>query len=172
MHEPARIGVERSHLLRRARRLGLLHEEPRHLLQLGVLGLAVIEAIDGQRAIAVELAAERGVDDVLERVEGFGSAAEQHFALVAGEIDAHAVGRIADRHVHRQPHRFERPLDEVLHSIMQFHHLRSFAASLLPPPAFFTRRSAGGRTTRWGAGPIMRLVMTCWPIAHRLLTVQ
>ena len=106
----------------------------------------VTENEDG--TVHVELAAECGVDDVLQRVESFGAPAEEHFAFLAGKIDAHAVWRIADRYSQRHSHRFERPLDEVLDSIMQFHHLRSFAASLLPPPAFFRRRSAGGRTTR------------------------
>ena len=111
---------------------------------------------------------------MLQRVEGFGAAAQQHLALFARQIDADAVGRLAHRSPRAAtPIAVERALDEVLHAIVQFHHLRSFAASLLPPPACFSRRSAGraGRT-RCGAGPIIRLVSTCWPIAHRLLTVQ
>ena len=37
-------------------------------------------------------------------------------------------------------------------------------SSTAAPPAAEPRAAADG--------PIMRLVMTCWPIAHRLLTVQ
>ncbi len=50
------------------------------------------------------------------------------------------------------------------------HPLRSFAAvASLPEPAFFNRRSAGGRAARDDGGPIIQFVTCCWPMAHRLL---
>src|SRR4029450_8847816 len=96
MDEAPRIWVQRTDLLRRAGRLRTFHHEARHLPQFGVFALAVVEAIDHERAIAVELPPESGVDDVLERVQGLGATAQQNVALSAGEINPHAVGCVAD----------------------------------------------------------------------------
>ena len=47
----------------------------RHLLQLVVLAAAEAHAVDDEAAVVVELAAEGGVDDLLQRVERFAFAA-------------------------------------------------------------------------------------------------
>src|SRR5687768_6440946 len=65
MDEPSRVGVERSHLLRRAARLRALHEEPRHLANFRVFRPTVVQAVDDDGAIVFELAPVRRVHDVL-----------------------------------------------------------------------------------------------------------
>ena len=45
--EASRVRVQWTHLLRRAGAARLLHDESRHLTDLGVFRLAVIEAVDG-----------------------------------------------------------------------------------------------------------------------------
>jgi hypothetical protein len=75
--QAARVGIERPHLLRPGV-LRLLHREARHLLQLVVLAAAIAHAVDDEAAVVVQLAAEAGVDDLLERVEGLALALQQH----------------------------------------------------------------------------------------------
>ena len=57
MHEASSVRIERAHFLRNPGALRLLHHELGHLAQLGVLALAVIEAIDDERAIVFRGAA-------------------------------------------------------------------------------------------------------------------
>ena len=96
VHDAARVRVERADFLRRAGRLDLVHQELRHLPQLGVLVLAEAERVDDVVAIAAGVAAERGVDDDLQRVERFALAAEQRVGAVAGEIQPDVVRRLLD----------------------------------------------------------------------------
>src|SRR5262245_2781546 len=76
--DAARVGVERAEFLRRARAAGAFDQEARHLFEFEILAAAEAEAVDHD-ALRIEVAAERGVDDVLERVETFTLAAQQHF---------------------------------------------------------------------------------------------
>ena len=70
------------------------------------LRLAVVHAVDDERAVVVELAAEGGVDDLLQRVERFGAPAEQRLAAFAGNFDADAVAQSSTiGTVERQAHR-------------------------------------------------------------------
>ena len=56
---------------------------------------------------------------------------------------------------------------------VEIHYFRPLAACcVLPVPAGFTLRSAGGRTVCCGGGPISRFVTACWPIVQMLLAVQ
>jgi hypothetical protein len=86
--------------------------------------------------------------DVLKGVQCLGPATEQHLAAFAGQVDPDTVGRVGHVHGEGQAHSVERAADEVFHAAVQVHYLRSLAASLFPPPAFFSRRSAAGRMDR------------------------
>src|SRR4030095_15252191 len=113
------------------------------------------------------------VDDVLERIERFGAAAQEHFAAGAGQLEPHAVWRVLDGHFERDAHRRQRLFDEAARAPVHIHHLCSFAACAdLPAPVLFNCRSAGGRTLCCGAGPINRFMSVCCPMPQRLLTVQ
>ena len=72
--------------------LRLLGQQLRHLPQLDVLALAVLERVDEHALLAGERAAERHVDDVLQRLERLAAMAHQQLGLLAGEVDARAVG--------------------------------------------------------------------------------
>ena len=85
------VGIERADFLRHARRPRLVHEEERHLAQLGVLVLAEAERVDDVVPIAARVAAKRGVDDDLQRVERLALAAEQDVGALAREIEADVV---------------------------------------------------------------------------------
>ena len=151
--------------------------EPRHLAQLFVLALAIAHAVDDEAAVVVELAAEAGIDDLLQRVERFALALEEDFPARAVDLDADRVGRVDHLHVERrQLHRRQHVPDERSGLVQDaVHGFRSFAWSVLPPPtglAVFIWRSAGGRTLRTIAGPMIRLVTVCWKMPHMLLMVQ
>ena len=72
--------------------LRLLGEELRHLPQLDVLALAVLERVDEHALLVVERAAERHVDDVLQRLERLAAMAHEQLGLFAREVEARAVG--------------------------------------------------------------------------------
>ena len=83
--------------------LHLLHQELRHLPQLGVLALAEAERVDDVVPVAARVAAERGVDDHLQRVERLALAAEQRVGAVAGEVQPDVVGRLLDVDLEVEP---------------------------------------------------------------------
>ena len=96
VHDAARVRIERADLLRRAGVSDLLHQELRHLPQLGVLALAEAERVDDVVPIAARVAAERGVDDDLQRVERLALAPEQRVGAVAGQVQPDVVRRLFD----------------------------------------------------------------------------
>ena len=93
------------------RRSRLLRDELRHLLQLGVLVRAEAVAVDDDAVVVAELSAERGGDDVLQRLQAFAAAADQHAAVLAFEIDARRLRRLFDRRRQRHAH----GVDDALH---------------------------------------------------------
>ena len=144
--------IERAHLLGQAGGLGLLGQERRHLVQLGVLVAAITVAVHDQPALVVAIAPERRADDLLERLQRLALPAREHRPVVAVEVDADAVGFLFRRRREIEVHRVDDALDEV-HNRSRVHRL--------PPAATATL-----------GGPISQLVKYCCPIAHRLLTNQ
>ena len=76
--------------------LRLLGEELRHLPQLDVLALAVLERVDEDALLAVERPAERHVDDVLQRLERLAAMPHEQLGLLAGEVEPRSVGGLFD----------------------------------------------------------------------------
>ena len=87
----------------------LLRHEPRHLPQLGVLVLAEAVAVDDDAVVVAELLAERGRHEVLQRLQAFAAAPDEHAAVLALEVDARALRRLLDaRGERRRPSRSRR----------------------------------------------------------------
>ena len=97
MHEPAFVGIERSKLLIEAGLLHLLGEKLRHLPQLGVLPLAVLEGVHKNPLVVGQRASVRHVHDVLQRFERLAAMTHQNFRLVTREIDPRAGCRLFDK---------------------------------------------------------------------------
>ena len=74
VNDAAFVGIERTHLLRRAAALGLFRDEARHLPQLRVLVPAEAVAVDHDALVVAELATERRGHEVLQRLEAFAAA--------------------------------------------------------------------------------------------------
>ena len=74
----------------------LLGEKLRRLPQLDVLAFAVLERVDEDAFLIVERAAERHVDDVLQRLERLAAMTDEQLGLFAREIQTWAVGRVLD----------------------------------------------------------------------------
>ena len=69
----------------------------RHLPQLRVLVAAEAVAVDDDAVVVAKLLSERGRDQVLQRLQAFAAAPDQHAAVLALEIDARALGCLLDR---------------------------------------------------------------------------
>ena len=80
-------------------------------LQLGVLVAAEAVAVDDDAVVVAELPAERRGDQVLQRLQAFAAAPDQHAAVLALEVDPRALRRLFDRRRQRQAHR----VDDALH---------------------------------------------------------
>ena len=85
----------------------------RHLLQLRVLALAVALAVDDEPPALVDLLPKHRGDDVLQRGERFALTADQQRAVLAGQVDAQAVGHLLGFGLEMQPHRGNDFLDEL-----------------------------------------------------------
>ena len=96
VHDAAFVRIERTELLIEAGLLGLLGKKLRHLPQLDVLALAVVQRIDEDPLFVRQRAAERHVDDVLQRLERLAAMPHQQFGLVARQVEARAVGGLFD----------------------------------------------------------------------------
>ena len=68
--DPARVGIERADLLRHAGRSWLCPSETGHLTEFLVFGFTISQRIDDVVAIASGIAAECGIDDDLQSVQG------------------------------------------------------------------------------------------------------
>ena len=93
VHDAALVRIERADLLRQAGVLAPL--PPRNsaiCLQLIVLALAIAHAVDDEAAAFRRFVAEDRGDDVLQRGERFALPANQHVAVLAGEVDAEPSG--------------------------------------------------------------------------------
>ena len=90
-------GIERSHLLRHPARTRLLCHEARHLFDLGVLVSAEAVAVDDDPVVVAKLASKCGGDHVLQGLQAFAAAANQHAAVLSLEVDARRLGRVLDR---------------------------------------------------------------------------
>ena len=147
------VGVERTHLLRQARVLGLPGEEDRHLVDLGVLVAAIPVAVDDQPAF---VAGAIG-DETLRRRSAAAPAGPHPVAASApshrrrSRLMRRPSGLFFERGGEVEAHR----LDDVLHEV----HDRVVRVHLFTPATIF-------------GGPIIQLVKYCWPIAQRLLTNQ
>ena len=62
------------------------------LPQLEVLALAIAERIDEHALIVGEVAAERHVDDVLQRLDWFAAMTRQQLGFFAGQVQPWAIG--------------------------------------------------------------------------------
>ena len=96
MHDAALVRIERTHLLRHAARSRLVGHEVRHLSQLGVLVLPKPVAVDDDPVVVAELLPEGGRNHVLQRLQPFTAATDEHAAVLALEIDPRAFSRLLD----------------------------------------------------------------------------
>ncbi len=135
MDDAPLVGVERSELLVHARLLHFLGEKLRHLAKLDVLALAVGERVDEHAPVVGQPAAERHVDDVLERLERLAAVSHEQLRFFAGQIDPRAVGGLLDVHGGVDPHRFGDPGQKIDNGLGPVRHVN--------PPA--RRRSCRSR---------------------------
>ena len=107
-------------------------------------------------------------DDVLQRLQAFAAAADENAAVLALEIDARAFRRLLDVAVSVTPMAF----DDVStnSSICAFSRVSRHDATLsraplgASGPAFFSRRSAGGRTVLHNRRADQPVVKYCCPM--------
>src|SRR6478752_37711 len=113
VHQAPRVRIQRSHLLRHPRHLGLLDHELGHLAQFDVLALPEIEAVDDDAPVATALIAPDAVHEVLKGVECLTLAPDEEFALLATDVhpDAVRVHLGSDRDGY--PHRGDDLADEL-----------------------------------------------------------
>src|SRR5262245_45917295 len=154
MHETPFVWIQRAELLVHPGLLGLLGEEPRGLPQLDVLAFAILERVDEDAFLIVECTAEGHVDDVLQRLERLAAMTDEQLRVFACQVQSRAVGRLLDSDGGGDAERAREPLEEFdnragrivrRHKRHGCYGSRAAASSVFPPPARFTRRSAGGR---------------------------
>ena len=144
------------------------------------LSRAKAVAVDDDAIVVAELPAKGGGHQVLQRLESFAAAPDEHAAILAFEVDARAFRRFFDRRRQRHAHRVDDVLDESgdlacvsdIGCVDAPTGVLPSASGVRPAPTFLSSRSAGGRPSEPPAGPIHQLVKYCWPIAQRLLTNQ
>src|SRR4029079_3244625 len=174
MDDAALVRVERTHFLRYAARARLLGDESRHLPQLRILVFAEPVAVNHNTVVVAELLAKCGGDDVLQRLQSFTATPHENSAVLSFEVDVRAFCRLLDIDGQRHPHCGDDVLDELRDLWGQCSHRQECfsAPAVRPLPAFFTRRSAAGRTVGTAGGPISQFVKYCCAIAQTLLTNQ
>src|SRR5262245_59820593 len=154
MHEAPFVWIQRAELLIHPGLLGLLGEKLRGFPQLDVFAFAVLERVDEDAFLIVARTADRHVDDVLQGLERLAAMTDQQLGVFAREIQARAVGRLLDIDSRGYAERAREPLEKVdnragrivrRHKRHGCYGSRAAASSVFPPPARFTRRSAGGR---------------------------
>ncbi len=96
MHDAALVRVERTELLIHPVLLHLFGEQLRHLPQLDVLPLTVLERVDEDALAVRQIAAERHVDDVLERFQRLAAMPGEQLGFVAREIDPWTIVGLLD----------------------------------------------------------------------------
>ena len=157
--EAALVRVERAELLIDAGLLRLLGQELRHLPQLDVLAFAVGERID-EHALVVRRARPNAMSTTCcSALSGSprcrtSSSASSPDRLSRGPSAVCSTSTAAfDAERGGEP---RQELDDrvAVACLPSLRSLLARAASVLPPPTRFTRRSAGGRTLRTLGGPI------------------
>src|SRR5439155_2662509 len=96
MYDPPLVWIEGAGLLIETGLLYLLREQLRHLPQLDVLALAVLEGIDEHAPVGLQAASVRHIDDVLQRLERLTAMAHEQLGVVAGDVDPRAVRRLLE----------------------------------------------------------------------------
>src|SRR5436190_13973242 len=154
MHEPPFVWIQRAELLVHPGLLGLLGEKLRGFPKLDVLAFAILEGVDEDAFLIVERTAERHVDDVLQRLERFATMTNEQLGVFTREVQTGDVRRILESDGGCYAERAREPLEKFdnragrivrRHKRHGCYGSRAAASSVFPPPARFTRRSAGGR---------------------------
>src|SRR5436190_16725680 len=96
MHDSTLVRVERTQLLIEACLFHLLREQLRHLPQLDVLALPVLERIDEHPSLVGQSAAVRHVDDVLQRLERLAAMTDEQLRVGAADVEARTVRRLLE----------------------------------------------------------------------------
>ena len=148
VHEAALVGIQRAELLVDAGLLRLLGEKLRHLPQLDVLALAVAQRVDERRACRRRAPAEAMSTTCCSALSGSPRWRTSSSASSPARFEPRAVGASPRRRPSASmPERGRRRVRGNRRSVAcvsaHGHDSSRAAASVLPPPTRFTRRSAG-----------------------------
>src|SRR5262249_18200839 len=111
--DAALVRDERSELLTEAGLFDFFGEQLRHLSQLDVFALAVVQRIHKGSLLAGQGSAERHVDDVLQGFEGLSPVPNEDLCFIAADAHARTIRRLFHSCRRLDPQRGGESLDEI-----------------------------------------------------------